>query len=187
MTDGPFDPAQLHVIDSPIDAAIDDAEDAITPDHTASNDSESVIDRVRRQARESRSTSKSTRTTRTRKTKTKPRATKPGELVEPITQIYAAAGMALMPFDLACGTAVMQNAESCAKSLDELARHNDAVRRAILALTQSSAWGGVLIAHLPILAVVMVHHGPASVADTVGPYVKVDVPDDLGGMGDMGE
>lgn len=110
-----------------------------------------------------------------RESKSRPVPPKPreGSLVKPLTQIYVSMGMMIVPFDQACGQAVIQNAEQCAKALEALARENEAVRRAILALTQTSAWGGVVIAHLPILLMVTVHHGPKPVAEAVAPMAQM--------------
>jgi hypothetical protein len=60
-----------------------------------------------------------------------------------------------------CANAVIKSAEQCARSLDELAYTNDAVRRVLYGLIQTSAIGAVIIAHGPILLAVMVHHVPA--------------------------
>lgn len=84
-----------------------------------------------------------------------------GMFVQPLTQMYVGLGMILMPVDPVCANAVMQSAENCARTLDELAYQNDAVRRALFAITQTSAVGAVIFAHLPILAAVMMHHVPA--------------------------
>jgi hypothetical protein len=66
-----------------------------------------------------------------------------------------------MPFDQICGGSVIQQAPACAKSLDELAYQNEAVRRALVAILETSAWGAVIAAHLPIMIAVMMHHSPA--------------------------
>lgn len=100
----------------------------------------------------------------TRKTSTPRKPAIPrrkGMFVQPLTQMYVGMGMILMPVDPVCANAVMQSAEQCAKSLDDLAYQNDAVRRALFAITQTSAVGAVIFAHLPILAAVMMHHVPA--------------------------
>lgn len=80
------------------------------------------------------------------------------ELKKALMDLYAAGGMMLLPFDQPCGTAVMNSAESCADSLVKLAQENDSVRRALTGLTQTSAWGGVIAAHLPIMMAVAGHH-----------------------------
>lgn len=81
-----------------------------------------------------------------------------GQFVEPLTQMYAMVGAVAMPFDPVCANAVITSAQQCAESLDELAYQNEAVRRALYSLTQTSAIGAVAIAHAPIAMAVMMHH-----------------------------
>jgi hypothetical protein len=108
----------------------------------------------------------------------KPSAPKPreGSLVKPLRDLYTSIGVMIAPFDPVCSVAIIENAEDCAKSLEALARENEAVRRAILALTQTSAWGGVLIAHMPLLLMVAMHHGPRSVSERVAPLAMMTNP-----------
>jgi hypothetical protein len=96
-----------------------------------------------------------------------------GHFVKPLTQLYTTIGLTLMPFDQACATAFVANAESCAKAMDALARENDAVRKALLALTQTSAWGGVLLAHAPIILMIATHHGPEPMKDKIAPLAMM--------------
>lgn len=89
----------------------------------------------------------------------KPRATKDdATLKKALTELYTAGGMMLAPFDAQCGMAVVNSADPCADALVKLAAENDAVRRALSSLTQTSAWGGVIAAHLPIIMAVSAHH-----------------------------
>lgn len=83
-------------------------------------------------------------------------------LKKALMELYSSVGMLLMPFDQPCATSVVNSAEQCADALVKLAAENDAVRRTLNAITQTSAWGGVLAAHLPIIMAVTSHHfGPA--------------------------
>lgn len=131
----------------------------VTPDFMASREP-SVIERVKAKARGGgdKATQDTPKATKPPKA-TVPRANKTS-LTQSLQQMYAFAGMGLMPFDPVCGTAVMMSAESCAESLAELAQHNESVRRVLLALTQTGAWGGVLAAHLPLVLAIVSHHGP---------------------------
>lgn len=108
-----------------------------------------------------------TRTTKTRKSLPPKRK---GQFVEPLETLYGGIAIMLMPIDPVCSMAIANAAPECAKSLDALAYQNDAVRRAVYALTQSSAAGAVLMAHLPILMAIAVHHVPAvkSIMGTLG-------------------
>lgn len=101
---------------------------------------------------------KKPRATRQRK-KPAPRAKK-GAFVEPLTELYSTLAIMLMPFDAQCADVVMKSAEQCAQSMDELAYQNESVRRALTAITQTSAWGAVIFAHMPIIMAVVMHHGP---------------------------
>lgn len=76
---------------------------------------------------------------------------KPGKLVAPLTEMYTFLGMGCMMFDTDISTAILENAEPCAQALDKLAEKNPAVRKLLYALVETSAWGLVISAHLPIL------------------------------------
>lgn len=101
-----------------------------------------------------------------RRAKTKaPKSPKPippkakGKYVQPLTEIYGFVGMGLILVDPVCGQAVLSSAEACAKSVDELAYKNPAVRRVVESITQGSAVGAVVAAHMPIILAVAGHHG----------------------------
>lgn len=79
----------------------------------------------------------------------------------PLTNVYTGIGMTVMPFDPGCGRIIIENAEKCAESLDELARTNPAVRRVLMSLITTSAWGAVIMAHAPIMMAIAMHHVPA--------------------------
>lgn len=103
---------------------------------------------------------KKTRQARVRKTRAAPVMPR-GGLESALTQMYTGMGLAVMPFDPACGRVVIENAATCAESLNELAKIDPAVRRVLISLVSSSAWGAVIIAHAPILMAVAMHHVPA--------------------------
>ncbi len=160
-TPAPFDVSALTPVDAPPGAFT-------TPNHAAGDDADEIPEpepgrRARRFAQRGKAPKAGKRE------KVTPPKGRPGALVRPLTQMYTSIGTVLIPFDSACGAAVISNAEDMAKSLDALARENDAVRRALMAMTQTSAWGGVLIAHLPLLLAIMAHHGPDDVKNTVAP------------------
>lgn len=81
-----------------------------------------------------------------------------GALVEPIANLYGLGAMVLAPFDPNCAQTLMVNAQNCAVAWDELAKENESVRRILHALVETSAWGKVAIAHVPLLVGVAVHH-----------------------------
>jgi hypothetical protein len=83
-----------------------------------------------------------------------------GGLKPALAQMYTGLGIAVMPFDPSCGRVIIENADKCAESLDELAKTNPAVRNVLISLVTTSAWGAVIMAHAPILMAVMMHHVP---------------------------
>lgn len=87
---------------------------------------------------------------------------RPGALARPLTEMYVALGMSVMVFDQPCGTAIVNSGPRCADALENLARENPAVRRALLALVETSVWGQVIVAHAPIMAAIAVHHIPGA-------------------------
>jgi hypothetical protein len=90
------------------------------------------------------------------------RASKPGEFIEPLEEMYALAGFGVSMFDHdgVCGPAIANSAHQAAVAWDELAQKNPAVRRSLRKLTQGSAWAGVFTAHLPIALAIFTAHMP---------------------------
>lgn len=169
---GTFDPTQL----APEPAPMPDA--APKPDHTASADptpdapptdpgNVHPFRRPERKSHRDKGASKGTREVPPKRA---------GQLVKPLTTLYTSMGAAVSAFDPACGIAVLDNAEKCAESLDALAQRNEAVRRALFAMLETSAWGGVMAAHMPILVMLAVHHGPPDVARKFGPIAAFTAP-----------
>jgi hypothetical protein len=85
-----------------------------------------------------------------------------GQFVEPLMKMYGGVGAMLMMYDPICGTAVMTSAQKCAETLDDLAYQNEAVRQVVWSLTRTSAFGAVIVAHLPIIMAITMHHVPAA-------------------------
>jgi len=103
---------------------------------------------------------KNPRERRSKSSRTTPPMPK-GGLKPALENVYTGIGMSLMPFDPSCGRTVIENAPSCAEALDELAKTNQAVRRILISLVTTSAWGAVIMAHAPIIMAVAMHHVPA--------------------------
>lgn len=97
---------------------------------------------------------------RTKTKKPPPPKPRPGTLVKPLTDFYTSIGMLMVPFDPFCGGAVVKSAPKCAEAMENLARENPAVRRAILSVIETSVWGQVIVAHSPIIMAVAAHHVP---------------------------
>lgn len=153
----PLDMSTLTAEDIPADVG-----PFIVPDHTASREKRKGGLFGRRRPRGQTAPDQSARAPRARAPKRKPDVPRrKGMFVQPLTNLYTMAGMAFtMRGDITCGTAVIENAENCAKALDELAYNNDAVRRVLWTLVQTSQMGKVWMAHLPILFAISVHHVP---------------------------
>lgn len=84
-----------------------------------------------------------------------------GGLKNALENMYTGMGMAMMPFDPHCGSVIIENAASCAESMDELAKTNPAVRRVLLRMVSTTAIGMVVAAHAPIIMAISMHHIPA--------------------------
>lgn len=73
-----------------------------------------------------------------------------GMLVKPLTDLYVVVGTAIYPFDQNIGATFIENAKSCAESLDQAARVDKKLRAFLMSLVGASVWGPVIIAHAPI-------------------------------------
>lgn len=96
-----------------------------------------------------------------------------GEFIEPLTDLYNTIGIALMPFKPQVAIALVSPArdaseeekakgidpptvaENCARAWDEVAQKNESVRRALKTMTTVGVWGGLFMAHAPILMAIM--------------------------------
>lgn len=67
-----------------------------------------------------------------------------------IEKMYGTMALAAMAFDVELAATIMKVAPDAAKAWDELARRNIQVRRIIVAMLETTAWGQVLAAHLPL-------------------------------------
>lgn len=114
---------------------------------------------------------------------TVPNMPRKGQLARQITQLYVSLGTFLMPFDQACAGAVINAAPKCGEAMENLARENPAVRKAILAMVETSVWGQVIIAHAPIMLAIAIHHVPAVRNNLGGMAAKITAsaitPDDF--------
>lgn len=137
--------------------------DAELPDHTASEVDEALSARgpERTQRLKALVGERPKREARPPREKKAAVSAPRGGFVKPLTEMYGFIALALMPLDAQCAMAIMEAAPKAAESLDALAKNNDAVKRVLIMLTQTSAWGAVISAHLPIIIAVSVHHIPA--------------------------
>ena len=67
-----------------------------------------------------------------------------------IVGLYVTCGFAVMMVKPEAAKAIAESAERCADAWVELAKENDAVRRAVLFIIEGGAWGAVIVAHMPI-------------------------------------
>ena len=80
----------------------------------------------------------------------------PGMFVKPLTDAYRTFAMVVMPLSEPIGNVIMQNAEPCAKSIDNAAKIDKKFRAYLLRAMGTGAWLPVLITHMPIIMVVFV-------------------------------
>jgi len=73
---------------------------------------------------------------------------------------YQMLGTGVFMFDNQLGVTIMNQAESCAESLADVASKNPAVKRALEGALATSAWGAVIAAHLPIAVHVATKYVP---------------------------
>ena len=91
--------------------------------------------------------------------------------LKPLTDLYTSVGTIMCLSDPVCGMAIINNAEKCALALEDAARENEVLRRALTSLVQTSVWGAVIAAHAPIFMAIAFHHVPAIKAAMAGPGV----------------
>jgi hypothetical protein len=128
------------------------------PDHTASMDEpapETPTGTKRRLlpgagSRDS-GTRDSRRTTGPRERKPLPPIPRNG-FAPDVTKFYMTMAMVTMPFDVELASKITEVAEPAGQAWDELARKNDVVRRALVALIETGAWGNLTMAHAPLFA-----------------------------------
>lgn len=71
--------------------------------------------------------------------------------LDQLRSLYGVMAVGLMPIRPTTATAIAENTDSCVEAWEDLAKQNDSVRRALLALLEGGAWGVLLGAHLPIM------------------------------------
>lgn len=84
-----------------------------------------------------------------------PEMPKPGVLADGISGLYTFAGFGLMPFAPKTAVTVAGQAEECAKAWEAAAAANPKIRAALIALTNGSVYGALVMAHVPIVLAVV--------------------------------
>lgn len=92
---------------------------------------------------------------------------RPGILVKPIREAYMTLGAVILPLNGPIGTSILQNAEECAKALDNAAKVDKRFRKYLMSMLGTSVWIPVLIAHMPIATTTVVTLFPAR-SDSAG-------------------
>lgn len=85
---------------------------------------------------------------------------RPSKIKVEVQNLYMAAGLGIYPFDNAIGALIADNAENCAVAWDELAKKNASIKHALERLLETSAYGTLIAAHMPILVAVATKYVP---------------------------
>lgn len=107
-----------------------------------------------------RGTRRSTGAPKAAQSATAPPMPRAGVIAQGMTRLYAQTGAVVGMFDMGCGSAIMENADSVGKAWEDLAKQNPAIRKALLTLMQGNALFEILAAHTPIILAITAHHGP---------------------------
>lgn len=89
-----------------------------------------------------------------------PKAARNTSLKIGLEKMYANIGTMAYLADPMIGTVILQQAEQCATSLDELAKTNPKVKKALMRMMESSSYGTVIAAHLPIAIAIATKYVP---------------------------
>jgi hypothetical protein len=68
-----------------------------------------------------------------------------------VERFYVMLGMGFMPFDVELSAKIVEIAEPAGEAWDELARKNEVVRRVLVSMLETGAWGKVFAAHAPLM------------------------------------
>lgn len=110
------------------------------------------------------------------KTDRKPLPPIPANMAQGIEELYGALAVAVMPFDVELASALMEIAPKAAEAWVELARKNHAVRRILLKMLETSAWGALIAAHMPLFRLAMARTtGQSTRSSMVGEFLAAEV------------
>lgn len=111
---------------------------------------------------------------------------RPTNLARALEKTYERLGAMLMIIDQSCGSVIIDNAGDMATSLDELAKTNPKIKRALESMIATSAWGNVAMAHMPVVIAISMHHSTwaqermARVAETMAENVTENAAENVG-------
>lgn len=89
-----------------------------------------------------------------------PRNTRQTKFAKRIEDLYGGIGFCVGMFDPYCANAILANAKTMAESMEQLALENPEIKKWLERLMMTSAWSGVLVAHMPIIMAIASHHVP---------------------------
>lgn len=89
-------------------------------------------------------------------------------LKQPLEDTITSIGLLVSPVDAHDGRCIIGGAGELADSLDQVARQDARVHRALTRITSGSAWGGVAVASMSIILPIAAHHGllPSAVVES---------------------
>lgn len=93
-------------------------------------------------------------------TKTTSPVFEPGKVKETFSNLYGDIAMMWGMFDPICAKTLAVNAEKMAQSLEDAAEEIPFIRTMAARISTTSAVGGIIAAHLPLIATVVMHHTP---------------------------
>lgn len=102
------------------------------------------------------------------KTTVAPPPMRPGAIAKGMTNFYTMLSLGVGMFDMQIAGSIAASAEGCGAAWEELAKTNPKVRRALMALIESSAAMKLVAAHMPIGVAVVMRYGPEPVKEKVG-------------------
>lgn len=82
-----------------------------------------------------------------------------GTIATEMSSLYTFAAIPLMAIRPETAGAIVENADQIGKAWEKLAEANPKVRAALLGLAQTSMWGALAMAHLPIVMALMSEGG----------------------------
>lgn len=85
---------------------------------------------------------------------------RPSKIKTEVQGLYTALAVGIYPFDNAIGSLIAESAEDCAVAWDELAKKNPAIKRTLEKLLETSAYGALIAAHMPIAVAVATKYVP---------------------------
>lgn len=92
------------------------------------------------------------------------------KLQKELSALYTMIGTGIFPLDQQVGGIIIQQSESCASALSDLAAQNPRVRRALENLLTAGAYTAVISAHLPIAVMIATKYIPP-VRDNYGKLI----------------